>query len=120
MASIATRIYDWFHYMDTKLWVQLESALYKTPLSALSWIPHSSLSKKRLAAMPLIAHATVNACKMYVPPTKLFSPDGPLTPMFGNPELSIPALVPMNVSAPRGKPPVLYHLLTASSLKTYE
>lgn len=119
VASIAARIFHWLQHKDTKLLVKMEKALNKMPLSAFPWLLSSFLSKRKLEALPLVAHATVCTCRTYVLPTKLFTPISPLTPAIGNPERSISALVHSNAPFPTGKPQIFHYLMTTSFLKTY-
>lgn len=111
VASVAARIQDWF---QVKLWVLLETALNKTPLNSLPWIPAILRPTSILPSAPFKAQTT------YISHLMLFTPDGPLTPLVGNQALSLPALVPSLPLIPEDKPPVLHNLRTPSSIKSFE
>lgn len=88
VAAVATRIYNWFHHRDTKLWIHLEYSFCKYPLTTLPWIPVSTMPKMSLSVL-LVAQSFR---RTYSPHAKFFLADSPLTPTVDNLTLSVPAL----------------------------
>lgn len=60
VASMATRIIDWFHHQNVKLLFLLENALNKTPLS---WIPAFTWPKTSLMTVPFVACTSIFVCR---------------------------------------------------------
>lgn len=111
---------QYIHHSKTKLWVQLEASLCATPLIALPWLPTNLLSKQRMSALPLVVSAILQVSRISSPQSALFTPDGPMTPLLGNPALSVPTLLQSATPLLPDKLPVFHFLLSPTSLKLFE
>lgn len=119
LASIAARILDRYHHGSSKLWIQLESSVSKIPLTAPHWFPISSLPKKQLSDLPLVASTTASVGRALLPQARLFTPDGPLTPVLGMSSLSIPDLIQATCVFPSDRPHIFKYLFSPTSLMTF-
>lgn len=117
VASVATRILYWFHHNKTKLWVQLEELLSDAPLVDLPWLP--TVVKQRQSTLPWVTNITLQASRIS-PISALFTPDGPMIPLTGNPDLSIRSLLQSDSALHPDKPLILHFLLSSNSLKSLE
>lgn len=83
------------------------------------WIPTNML-KQQMSALPMAATITLQISRASSPQSALFIPDGPMTPLLGNPVLSIPTLFQSASALQSDKPPVIHFLLSPTSLTPFE
>lgn len=76
-------------------------------------------SRQQISAMPMVVAITLQISRALSPQSALFTPDGPMGPLLGNPALSFSTLL-QSVSVLQNKLPVIHPLLSPMNLLPFE
>lgn len=86
-AVMVTRLVDWFHNRNKKLWVGLEEEITGLKLKSLPWIKRTYSSP--YGYTPFLVTSTMKAWDILIKTGRVSTFRGPMTPLFDNPEFPL-------------------------------